>query len=246
MEFDIKNYTWLVQQAVDCFWRTRNKQLSSQADRHRSDTGSRGAVTGGKQMDGFITLLAKVASDMGVPAGCIYTKQNQLPGYFRPTKDWDFLIVSPTGKLIAAIEFKSQVGSFGNNFNNRTEEALGSAVDLWTAFRENLFPNQNAPWVGYLMVIEKCEKSTKAVRVSEPHFNVLNEFKQTSYTDRYSILCRKLILERLYTSTALLWTSGPQTYGNVAPDISINNFLSVFAGYIQGVANEFQAESKHD
>lgn len=239
MTFNIGNYTKLVQQAVDCFWGTRNEQLASQASRHRTDTGSRGAVTGGKQMDGFVTLLSKVAFDMGVPSECIFTKQNQIPGYFRPTKDWDFLIVSPTGKLIAAIEFKSQVGSFGNNFNNRTEEALGSAVDLWTAFRENLFPNQNAPWVGYLMVIEKCEKSTKVVKISEPHFNVLNEFKGTSYIDRYSILCRKLILERLYTATALLWTSDAATYGNVSSDISIENFLSAFAGYIQGVVKEF-------
>lgn len=88
-------------------------------------------------MDGFVELLAKVATDMGIPQNRIYTKRNQLPGYFRPTKDWDFLIVSPTNKLIAAIEFKSQVGSFGNNFNNRTEEALGSAVDLWKNSRKH-------------------------------------------------------------------------------------------------------------
>ena len=135
-----------------------------------------------------------------------------------------FLIISPTKKLIAVIEFKSQVGSFGNNFNNRTEEALGSAVDLWTAFRENVFPNQNAPWVGYLMTVERCAKSMSVVRVAEPHFGVLDEFKNTSYLDRYSILCRKLILERYYTSTALLWTSDSDAYGDVAEDISINTF----------------------
>ena len=151
-----------------------------------------------------------------------------------------FLIISPTKKLIAVIEFKSQVGSFGNNFNNRTEEALGSAVDLWTAFRENVFPNQNAPWVGYLMTVERCAKSMSVVRVAEPHFGVLDEFKNTSYLDRYSILCRKLILERYYTSTALLWTSDSDAYGDVAEDISINTFLSAFSGYLQGVANEFE------
>lgn len=75
-------------------------------------------------MDGFVALLTKVTLDSGIPQECIYTRSNQLPGYFRPTKDWDFLIISPTKKLIAVIEFKSQVGSFGNNFNNRTEEAL--------------------------------------------------------------------------------------------------------------------------
>ncbi len=137
MLFNIRNYTEMIQKAIACFWDTRNRQLNSQLDRNNHDTGNRGAVTGGKQMDGFVELLAKVATDMGVPQNCIYTKRNQLPGYFRPTKDWDFLIVSPTNKLIAAIEFKSQVGSFGNNFNNRTEEALGSAVDLWKNSRKH-------------------------------------------------------------------------------------------------------------
>jgi hypothetical protein len=240
MNSKIADYTTLIREANAYFWNTRNKQLGDQIDREVKDAGNRGAVNGGKQMDGFVALLAKVALDAGVPDSCIYTKNNQLPGYFRPTKDWDFLIISPTKKLIAVIEFKSQVGSFGNNFNNRTEEALGSAVDLWTAFRENVFPHQQAPWVGYLMAVERSKKSTTPVRLSEPHFGVMDEFKGTSYIDRYSILCRKLILERHYTSTALLWSSDADHFGDVAEDISIANFLSAFSGYLHGVATEFK------
>lgn len=240
MPFKIENHSKLIREAVAYFWDTRNRQLGDQINREVRDAGNRGAVTGGKQMDGFVALLGKVALDAGVPAECIYTRSNHLPGYFRPTKDWDFLIISPTKKLIAVVEFKSQVGSFGNNFNNRTEEALGSAVDLWTAFRENVFPNQQAPWVGYLMAVERNEKSTSPVRVSEPHFGVMAEFRDTSYIDRYSILCRKLILERHYTSTALLWTSDAETFGDVAEEISTANFLSAFYGYLQGAAAEFK------
>lgn len=240
MSLKMEKYSTLIKEANAYFWDTRNKQLGDQINREVRDAGNRGAVTGGKQMDGFVALLTKVALDAGVPARCIYTKNNQLPGYFRPTKDWDFLIISPTKKLIAVIEFKSQVGSFGNNFNNRTEEALGSAVDLWTAFRENVFPHQQAPWVGYLMVVERSRKSTSPVRISEPHFGVMEEFKDTSYVDRYSILCRKLILERHYTSTALLWTSDVDNFGDVAEDISMVKFLSAFSGYLNGVATEFE------
>ena len=90
------------------------------------------------------------------------------------------------------------------------------------------------------MTVERCAKSMSVVMVAEPHFGVLDEFKNTSYLDRYSILCRKLILERYYTSTALLWTSDSDAYGDVAEDISINTFLSAFSGYLQGVANEFE------
>lgn len=63
-------------------------------------------------------------------------------------------------KLILAIEPESHVGpSFGNNFNNRTEEAMGSALDIWTAFREGVFGN-SLPWLGYLMLLEDCGGSS--------------------------------------------------------------------------------------
>ncbi|MDD5532110.1 MAG: PaeR7I family type II restriction endonuclease [Syntrophales bacterium] len=40
-----------------------------------------------------------------------------MPGYFGPTKDWDLIVVADN-VLLASIEFKAQVGSFGNNCNN--------------------------------------------------------------------------------------------------------------------------------
>jgi len=88
-------------------------------------------------MDGFIGLFAGLIRNAGAPEAAIFRKTKiELPGFFRPTKEWDMLVVV-NGHLLAAIEAKSQVGpSFGNNFNNRTEEAIGSAVDLWTAYRE--------------------------------------------------------------------------------------------------------------
>ena len=55
------------------------------------------------------------------------------------------MLVIDRDQLIAALEFKSQVGpSFGNNFNNRTEEAIGTAHDLWTAYREGALGNDAA------------------------------------------------------------------------------------------------------
>ena len=124
-------------EAVRFYWQTRSQQLEKQRKAGGSDQGSRSAVTGGAQMDGFIELLTKLVVEAGIEAKDIYNHQSlELPGYFRPNKKWDFLVV-PNGQLIAALELKSQVGpSFGNNFNNRTEEAMGSPLDLWTAYRE--------------------------------------------------------------------------------------------------------------
>ena len=105
------------------------------------------------------------------------------------------------------MEFKSQVGSFGNNFNNRTEESLGSATDIWTAYREGAFALSQRPWLGYVMVLEEVAKSLSPVGVKEPHFPVFPEFREASYAKRYEILMTKLVRERLYDSAALLLSS---------------------------------------
>lgn len=231
----VKDYSSHLSKAVRFFWNTKKRQLTDSGD-----SSNRGAVVGGKQMDGFVDLLRNVAIDSGVPKDSIITDKNYLPGYFRSSKDWDMLIIAPSGKLIAAIELKSQVGSYGNNFNNRTEEAIGSAVDLWTAFREGQFPEQQAPWVGWLIVVGRDEASERPVRNYEPYFPVRPEFKGANYLDRYRILCQKLIMERHYTSAALLWTSNSKTYGDLTPDISVSRFISSFSSYLKGVSDEFK------
>lgn len=225
----------LIKAAIKSFSETKQKQLTASGD-----SSNRGAVVGGKQLDAFAELLKRLAIEQGVPEKCIYTSQAYLPGYFRSSKDWDFLIIAPNKKLIAAVELKSQIGSYGNNFNNRTEEAIGSAVDLWTAFRENQFPGQTAPWIGYLTVVGKDEGSTNPVRNNESHYSVLPEFKSASYLDRYRVLCQKLILERHYSMAALVCTSGPDHYEDMSEDTSIERFILSFIGHLIGNINEFQ------
>jgi len=197
-----------VASAVKFFWATRRGQITRQSQTGAHDQGNRGAVTGGKQLDGFVDLVKEVLVMNGVPERCIFTDTDlELPGYFRPNKKWDLLVVD-NNELIIAIEFKSQVGpSFGNNFNNRTEEAMGSALDIWTAYREGVFGTQRAPWLGYFMVLEDCRKSNEPIRVRSPHFPVLREFIDASYKERYELFCSKLLLERQY-SAACFTTTG--------------------------------------
>ncbi len=232
---DKQKHKILIKAAIKSFWETKKKQQTASGD-----SSNRGAVVGGKQLDAFAELLKTIAIEQGIPEKCIYTSQAYLPGFFRSSKNWDFLIIAPNKKLIAAIELKSQIGSYGNNFNNRTEEALGDAVDFWTAFRENQFPGQSAPWIGYLTVIGKDESSTSPVRNNESHYPVLPEFKDATYLDRYRILCQKLILERHYSMAALICTSGPDNYEDVSQDTSIDRFLQSFIGHLIGNINEFQ------
>jgi len=104
--------------AIKHFWKVRAKQHKKQGSTTgRKDYGTRGAVTGGKHLDGFISLIAKLLIEAGLPNHTIHTKSTTLPGYFGPTKDWDLIVVADN-VLLASIEFKAQVGSFGNNCNN--------------------------------------------------------------------------------------------------------------------------------
>ena len=150
------------------------------------------------------------------------------------------LIINKKNQLVVAIEFKSQVGSFGNNFNNRTEEVLGNAIDLWTAFREKGFPQTTPPWVGYLILVEKNLKSTNPVRVKEPHFKVRSEFINTSYLDRYRLLCQKLMLEKHYNFASLLWSDSNKNFGSFDTELSIESFIESYAGFLIGKLKSFK------
>jgi hypothetical protein len=188
-------------------------------------------------MDGFIELFSQVLVEAGMDEQFVFRKKAlQLPGYFRPTKEWDLLIVKD-GLLIAAVEVKSQVGpSFGNNFNNRTEEAMGSALDLWTAFRQGAFSESNQPFLGYVFMLEDCEESRRPVRVREPHFQVFPEFVGASYAKRYELFCRKLVLERHYSASAFITsrrdTGSEGVYDEPASDLAVSSFLRKLAAQV--------------
>ncbi len=240
MDLSINNLDDQVRHAVQHFWQTRNAQTTSQKKRGSTDQGTRAAVTGGAQMDGFIRLIANLVSNSGIPDACIYTKQKlELPGYFRATKEWDLLIVSRE-TLLAVIETKSQVGSFGNNFNNRTEEAIGSAVDLWTAYREGAFADSARPWLGYIFLLENHTQSIRPVTVKEPHFGVFEAFRGASYAKRYELLLRRLVRERHYEAAAFLMSdmdSGLSgEYTEPAKDLRLKIFSRSLCAHVAAYA----------
>ncbi|MGH9948525.1 MAG: PaeR7I family type II restriction endonuclease [Pyrinomonadaceae bacterium] len=206
------NFDSRVCDAVKYFWSGRLRSNIA------SQEGGRGSVIGGKNLDGFAEIIQEVAIFCGIPnKNILVTGKSRLtiPGYFRPTKMWDSLVVYK-GRLAAAFELKSQVGpSFGNNFNNRSEESIGSATDFWTAHREKAFTisdstavfdnsDSKPPFLGYLMLLEECPKSTSRIRLDETHFKVAPEFVDSSYAKRYELLIERLVTEKLYSSACLM------------------------------------------
>ncbi|RAL20014.1 restriction endonuclease [Lujinxingia litoralis] len=237
------NFDDRVRDAVRLFWATRATGSSSQG-------GTRGKVLSGKNLDGFIALVESIAAECGLPSESVFTRGRhnlQLPGYYRPSKNWDVLIVHEQ-RLIAVLEFKSQVGSFGNNFNNRTEEAIGSASDLWVSARQNNFLPSNhvdgpsnstvdprQPFLGYLMMLEECEDSTRPLTLRSAHYHFMPEFAGASYAERYRILCERLMEQQLYQAASLILS--PQTeagfgghYRSLSVATSVRNLFSALAG----------------
>src|SRR3984893_8731478 len=219
-----------LRQAIRHFWATRETQAQKQGSKTGSrDSGARTAVTGGRQMDGFVSLVRDFLCENGLPKTQVYCeKRIELPGWYRPEKKWDLLIVAD-GQLLAGIELKSQVRTFGNNYNNRTEEAIGSATDIWAAYREGAFKPSARPWLGYLMLLEDVPGSVSPVRSREPHFGVFPEFKDASYAKRYEILLTKLVRERLYDAACFLMSNATDGlkggYREPAQELGFQNFV---------------------
>lgn len=237
MPLDIPNNIFA--SAVREYWSVRDRQATNQGLRGTSGAGNRSAVTGGAQMDGFVRTIADLLVKAGVPLGDIHYRMmvTALPGFFRPTKRWDMVIVS-NGVLLAALELKSQVGSLGNNFNNRTEEAMGSALDIWTAYREGAFGDRPQPWLGYLFMLEDSPRARSPIKVEEPHFPVFTEFQQSSYAKRYELFCRRLVRERHYTIACLLLSRREDAeqvvnYEEPADDLSATQFIDQLVRHVE-------------
>jgi len=237
--------------AIGDFWNSRG------APRERAmQGGSRDAVLGGKNMDVFIQLVSCVVAHCGLPSVDVHTRKSRvvLPGYFRATKNWDVLVTHER-RLVGVFEFKSQVGSFGNNFNNRSEEVIGSAADLWVAHHHGAYSDgprrsrmgvsesgvallnptfqsdPRPPFLAWLMLLEECDASLANVRCEEPHFPVFDEFKTASYARRYQILCERLVERQLYSAAALeLSPRGQRAHRALSPATSIRNLFAEFAG----------------
>lgn len=242
MGLNLVEYERKAQESVIAFWSSRNAARQKQVDSGRIDQGERCSVTAGKNMDGFACLAIDVIKANGLADADIFQNRAALtlPGYFRPTKLWDILVMHKR-ELVAAIEFKSHVGpSFGNNFNNRTEEAIGTAHDFWTAYREGAFGEQYRPFVGWLILVEETDSSLAPVKDTSAHFPVFEEFRGASYIRRYDLLCQKLIREQLYTAASVITASKNAAhdgrYTEHSDMTSLKSFVSQLAGHVAAVA----------
>lgn len=212
--------------AVLGYWEGLDLQAANQGRLSGvKDYGNRAAVTGGQQMNAFQSAVGSLwLLDPEIHFEVRTKGHNNLPAYFRPAKNWDLLVLY-RGSLVAAMEFKSQRGpSFGNNFNNRTEEALGLAADSQMAVERGLF-GKLKPWFGFVMLVEKAPGSTRPVGVPRNMpFPADEIFEGTSYIDRYRIFFERMVAEGNYDAAALLTaTVGDASFEEPSGALSLVN-----------------------
>ena len=133
--------------------------------------------------------------------------------------------------MIAAIEVKSQVGSFGNNFNNLIEEALGNASDFWAAYKNGLFSPSARPWLGYILMLEEkpaSVKPTKRIRLAP--YPIDEEFQELSYAKRYEKACERMVRELMYDAACFLTSTATEglagAYQQPNRELGIENFAA--------------------
>ena len=224
--------------AVQTYWRVRRQQAQKQRDLGLVlDAGNRSEVTGGQHMDALVDVARSIVIDAGLQESHILLKQKlELPGHFRPEKRWDLLVVVD-GLLLVAIEFKAIAGSFGNNMNNRSEEAIGSAKDFWVAYREGRFGlDAPRPLLAFLFMLKDCEEVHSPVRPKQPHFAVDDPFKEASYSDRAKLLLHRLRAERLYDTACLTLSTDadPTQITFPAADLNFRQFAWAIEAHILG------------
>jgi hypothetical protein len=163
-----------------------------------------GGTQSAKHDKAFLKLIADELGELGWPAHVSQRASDPgalVAGHFRDAKSWDIVCRDSNMQPRICIEFKSQVDSYGNNENNRYEEALGSGLDV----------RAKQGWrtaLGFVLVI--CDEPATRVVKRDRLPDLDPAFAKTSHIDRRKVFAERIIEYRLngnplYDAAALLF-----------------------------------------
>lgn len=259
----------IFQNAVKHWWKSKRVNAKGIG---KAQGGTRDQNLRGDTMDGFRDAIIDKLTEIGVRKDDIYCGSqlsalaSNLPSYFRATKNWDVVVCKNAHHkrlndktlgepvLLAAVEFKSQEKSIGNNQNNRIEESIGNAHDFWASYENNNFVHLTPrPWLGYLFVGRYAAgEENSPVRVKQPIIPVdpvfegnaskarlsATVFEGSSYAQRYRIFLERMIAKKLYDGACFIVThekiaKSVPNYSVLFPQLSGDNFLDGLSRYIR-------------
>ena len=191
-----------------------------------------GGTRGGKHMSAFEKLIVRVVEETGLVVDEQPDKKLTLPGYYREGKDWD-VILQYKGHVLAVVEAKSQGTSLAKNFNNRVEEAVGQAADVWKAYERGFLSSGMRPWVGYLMIIDDIpETSTipSSSKTTPGDMGLDPTFKGMTRAERYAEAFARLDQERMLDATCVSISHADGSYSFPSDWLSFNGFAAQLWG----------------
>ena len=204
-----------------------------------------GAAGGGARaaghMNGIRDLVKRIFTDAGMPKDSI-EYEPYLPGFYRPRKRWD-MAVKYKGALVAALEFKSQVGSVGKNINNRFEEALGTGTDTWAAQAKLAAYGEVPPWLAYVFVLREDEETEWPNRPINALFPADSAFRGMSYNQRYQEMLKRFMGDNIYQAGWFITTktddAGRVSYAEPLATASGKTFRVAVQGRVNYVRSVF-------
>lgn len=218
------------------YWTTRDSQAIT-----GGGEGLAAAVRAGKHFGSLEDLVESVFIDCGYSShNFLRSVSATVPGYYRSTKTWD-LIVRDRGTLVAALELKGLGAvSVGNNFNNRTEEAIGNATDLWLLHSRKAAFGPVRPWCGFMFLLEDYEKTSYPVQQRASPWPLEPEFRGSSYKDRGAILSSRMMAEGLYDAVCYVTSNADPTKPAEEPiaELTWQRFVAAIqarVAYVKGV-----------
>ncbi len=219
--------------AIVGFWDTRFAQAEKQRLAGKRDAGNRGMVTGGKHFALMSALIEDVIVDAGLPPRKV---TRTLPSWYHPNKNHDGVVMHK-GQVVAILEYKSQVGSFGNNQNNRIEEMIGQSRDIYLATKNGLHGTDRklASWFGYLVIVEDHEGSRGPARIKGVNkaFPIDPTFEGTSYIERYALALSRMRAEGDLGASCLVATDkATKSYWFPDETLSFEAFAAALTGRI--------------
>jgi Restriction endonuclease XhoI len=187
-------------------------------------TGRATETQSAKHDKAFLKLIADELTSLGWPAHIALSfsdKEAVVSGHFRVAKSWDIVCRDTENIPRICVEFKSQVDSYGNNENNRYEEALGSGLDVRAKHGSETV-------LGFVFVV--CdEPATRSItRARLPDLDPA--FANSSHIDRRRVFSERIVEymlngESLYDAAALLLVRRDGTFEHPDnPDLWLVNF----------------------
>jgi hypothetical protein len=234
MLLDLADYKTKTRSAVKKFWINERTSAKRRTVVGKSGKRAHNATTADNGMQGFIDLIVDIVNANGLTKADILFNDRilPLPGHFYPTQTWDLLVMNQ-GKLIAAIKFDFLLdASFINDADSGSKEVLGMAMELQATFRQGALGVHRKLFVGYLCLIEEALVSRRPLKEASLIIPLLPEYRYASYAERYNILCKKLMAERLYDAATIIVSSRSSAKSGEYTEMSDITGLKTFVAHL--------------